>query len=174
MCKEGWLASEVPHWEVTACSNSIFWKRVHEVLVNLEAPLSHRTLSFLWWCKYKVDAYKRNVNTFWFMKCLFLVSFLQIQQRELNTTCLLNKSIKWSSWLFTSIVRDIKLSMIHVCHHKFTMGFSHLNVKSRDRRNSVWITFTAEQLPEEPYVLICEMEIIFLRILCGMEVKWWL
>lgn len=26
---------------------TLFWKRVHEVLVNLEATLSHRTLSFL-------------------------------------------------------------------------------------------------------------------------------
>lgn len=42
---QGWLGNVDPDWAATAYNNSLLWKSIHEILVNLEALMPHRTLS---------------------------------------------------------------------------------------------------------------------------------
>lgn len=70
------------------------------------------------------------------------------------------------------IVRNIKSGMTYFPPQRDILGFSHLNIKSRDRKNSVWILSIAEQVAGEACVFTCEMEIItYLSIKYNMGLK---
>lgn len=94
---QGWLGNVDPDWAgVVAYNNSLLWKSIHEILVNLEALMPHRTLSCFMMIQTRtqissLERYKSiSVHEEFFLCFLFLSAINKIKYNMLLLRNLLN------------------------------------------------------------------------------------